>query len=231
MTNSQYIILYALKFDLLTKIYLTIYLKSANFIVKGVCLMNEVPKRKRLLASAYDLFTTKGINATTIQDIVDAAKVAKGTFYLYFEDKYHLQEQLVMAKSEELFNLALDELQHHKIKKFDDQIIFVVDYVIDELKNQPELLNFISKDLSLGIYQEKLSKFLDSDTIKLYDMFMKGVKDNKVKLKNPDVTLFMIIEFVSATVFSVVTKKIDITIDEYKPYLHKVIKNMINGGY
>ena len=69
--------------------------------------MEEVPKRKRLLASAYNLFTTKGINSTTIQDIVDAAKVAKGTFYLYFEDKYHIQEQLVVAKSEELFNNAL----------------------------------------------------------------------------------------------------------------------------
>jgi AcrR family transcriptional regulator len=193
--------------------------------------MEEIPKRKRLLTSAYDLFTTKGINATTIQDIVDAAKVAKGTFYLYFEDKYHIQEQLVINKSEELFNNALTELKNHQIKKFDDQIIFIIDYVIDEIKNQPSLLNFIAKDLSLGIYEEKLTKILDNQSVKLYDMFLKGVKDNHIKLKKPEVTLFMIIEFVSATCFSVITKKIDLTIDEYKPYLHRVIREMINGGY
>jgi hypothetical protein len=62
-------------------------------------------------------------------------------------------------------------------------------------------------------------------------MFLKGVKDNHIKLKKPEVTLFMIIEFVSATCFSVITKKIDLTIDEYKPYLHRVIREMINGGY
>ena len=77
----------------------------------------EENKRNRLLTSAYNLFIHKGINKTTIQDIVDAARVAKGTFYLYFEDKYKLQEELVVEKSKELFNNALDELSKHKIKR------------------------------------------------------------------------------------------------------------------
>ena len=41
-------------------------------------------KKQKLLSSAYKLFTTKGIKNTSIQDIVDSAEVAKGTFYLYF---------------------------------------------------------------------------------------------------------------------------------------------------
>ena len=81
--------------------------------------MEETPKKKRLLASAYNLFTTKGLNATTIQDIVDAAKVAKGTFYLYFEDKYHLQEQLIINISEELFNNALNQNELSEQEWFD----------------------------------------------------------------------------------------------------------------
>ena len=191
--------------------------------------MEEKSKRNRLLKSAYDLFKTKGLNKTTIQDIVDAAKVAKGTFYLYFEDKYNIQEELIIEKSKEIFDTAIDELYKRNVKKFDDQVIFIVDYVIDYLNNEPEILNFISKDLSLGLYQDKWNKIFENDDLKLYDMFLKGIKDSNIKLKNPGLTLFMIIEFVSATVFSVITKKIDITIDEYKPYLHNVIKNMINN--
>lgn len=188
--------------------------------------MEELSKKKRLLSSAYKLFITKGINKTTIQDIVDAAKVAKGTFYLYFEDKYKLQEELVINKSKEIFNDAIENLELQKIKKFDDQVIFVVDYIINVLVNEPGILNFISKDLSLGLYQEKLTNILGGKETRLYDMFINGAKKNGID--NPDIVLFMIVEFISSTVYSVITKKIEITIDEYKPYLHKVIKNMLN---
>ena len=188
--------------------------------------MEELSKKKRLLSSAYKLFAKKGINKTTIQDIVDAARVAKGTFYLYFEDKYKLQEELVVNKSEEIFNEAIEALEKQNIKRFDDQVIFVVDYIIDFLVNEPEILNFISKDLSLGLYQEKLTNILGGKETKLYNMFINGAKNNKVK--KPEITLFMIVEFVSSTVYSVITKKIDIEINEYKPFLHGVIKYMLN---
>ena len=45
-------------------------------------------KKNRLLDTGFKLFTEKGIQNTSIQDIVDNANVAKGTFYLYFKDKY-----------------------------------------------------------------------------------------------------------------------------------------------
>ena len=60
-------------------------------------------KKEKLLKSAYKLFTEKGINATSIQDIVDDANVAKGTFYLYFKDKYDLQNKLIIKKLFEFF--------------------------------------------------------------------------------------------------------------------------------
>lgn len=189
--------------------------------------MEETSKKKRLLSSAYELFAKKGINKTTIQDIVDAARVAKGTFYLYFEDKYKLQEELVTEKSKELFNEALEELTNHKIKKFDDQVIFILDYVIDELNKEKGILNFVSKDLSLGLYQDKLSNMIENDPLKLHDMFMNGAKENKIK--KPEIALFMIIEFFSATAYSVLTNKIDLSITEYKSYLHKVVKNILNN--
>ena len=191
--------------------------------------MEEKSKRKRLLSSAYTLFKTKGLNKTTIQDIVDAAKVAKGTFYLYFEDKYHIQEELIIEKSKEIFNIALNELYKQNINKFDDQIIFIVDYIVDYIQKEPEILNFISKDLSLGLYQDKLNKLFEDNDLKIYDLFVKGIKANNINIKRPEITLFMIIEFVSATCFSIITKKVDLSVDDYKPYLHSVIRHLINN--
>ena len=48
---------------------------------------NKKIKQEALLSSAFKLFTEKGINNTSISDIVSSAKLAKGTFYLYFKDK------------------------------------------------------------------------------------------------------------------------------------------------
>ena len=47
-------------------------------------------KHESLLNTAFDLFTSQGIYKTSISDIVKKAGVAKGTFYLYFTDKYDL---------------------------------------------------------------------------------------------------------------------------------------------
>ena len=40
---------------------------------------------------------------TSISDIVDNAGVAKGTFYLYFKDKYDIRNKLIAHKSGEVF--------------------------------------------------------------------------------------------------------------------------------
>lgn len=44
-------------------------------------------RRAHILESAIRAFSAKGYHQTSIADIVDAAGVARGTFYLYFESK------------------------------------------------------------------------------------------------------------------------------------------------
>lgn len=56
---------------------------------------NKQEKERKLLNTALHLFTEKGIKKTSIQDIVHEAGIAKGTFYLYFKDKYELQDVLL----------------------------------------------------------------------------------------------------------------------------------------
>lgn len=187
-------------------------------------------KEFRLLETAFKLFTEKGLKDTSIQDIVDNASVGKGTFYLYFKDKYEIRDILIAKKSEKLFSEALGALRKNYISNFSDQIIFIINYVIDELVRNPLLLKFISKNLSWGVYNETVAKIYKKDEKKengLYELFLKGVEDNNIKLKNPKVTLFMIIEFVSSTCFDSILYKNPLPIEEYKPYLYEVIRNLI----
>lgn len=193
---------------------------------------NEETKEVRLLNTAFKLFTEKGIKDTSIQEIVDNADVGKGTFYLYFKDKYEIRDVLIAKKSQKLFNDALNNLRKTNIAGLSDQVIFIVDYVIDELKRNQLLLKFISKNLSWGIYSKTVNKIYEESEKEengIHALFLKGVEENNIKLKNPDVTLFMIIELVSSTCFNSILYNEPLPIDEYKPYLFEIIEKLINN--
>lgn len=189
---------------------------------------NKSLKEKSLLDNAFKLFTEKGIKDTSIQEIADKSGVAKGTFYLYFKDKYELQDQLIARKSYQLFNKALKKLDKESITSFDDQIIFIIDYIIDDLSKNKLLLKFITKNLSFGLYNEKVIKLMEDNNIKVRELFIDGISKYNPSIDNPDVTLFMIIELTSSTCFSSIMNKEPLPIDKYKPYLYKTIKGILN---
>ena len=70
-------------------------------------------KRDSLLESAFSLFIDHGFNKTSISDIVNQAGVAKGTFYLYFKDKYDIRNHLIGHKAHQVFLTAYHELLDH----------------------------------------------------------------------------------------------------------------------
>jgi AcrR family transcriptional regulator len=57
--------------------------------------MDKTERRQALLRAARDVFATKGYHEAKVDDIVALAKVAKGTFYLYFPDKRSVFSELV----------------------------------------------------------------------------------------------------------------------------------------
>lgn len=189
-------------------------------------------KEERLLDEGFKLFTTKGLKNTSIQDIVNKANVAKGTFYLYFKDKYELHDILIMKKSKKLFNDALNSLNKSKVTDFVDQIIYIVDYVIDELIKDPILIQFIAKDLAWGVFNKTILELYSREEAEedgLVSLFLTGVEENNIKLDNPQVSLFMIIELVSSTCFTSILYSEPLPIKEYKPFLHKEIKKILQN--
>jgi AcrR family transcriptional regulator len=60
-----------------------------------VALVGKTERRQSILAHARDVFAKKGYHEAKIEDIVQAAGVARGTFYLYFDDKRAVFEEIV----------------------------------------------------------------------------------------------------------------------------------------
>jgi AcrR family transcriptional regulator len=59
-------------------------------------------RKQQLLDAAADLFASRGYETTRIADICEAAGVAKGLFYWYFETKESLVAELVRSMRQQL---------------------------------------------------------------------------------------------------------------------------------
>lgn len=57
--------------------------------------VDKKERRQALLRAARDVFASRGYHDAKVEDICDAANVAKGTYYLYFKDKRTVLEELI----------------------------------------------------------------------------------------------------------------------------------------
>ena len=190
--------------------------------------LNKKRKKSALYNTAFELFTTKGLAKTTISDIVENAGVAKGTFYLYFKNKYEIRDILIVKKTRKLFKDALTALRKNYIESLSDQVIFIVNYVIDELEKNQTLLKFISKNLSWGVFQKALLLENNEDGDSFYQRYYLLLDQSGRMFRNPDLMLYMIVEFVNSTCHSVILQQQPVTLEELKPELAGVICDIIH---
>ena len=189
---------------------------------------NKKQKRDALLNTAYELFTTKGIHATAISDIVKRAGVAKGTFDLYFRDKYDVKNNLVAHKTHELFYRAGFAMEEAQIKGLEDQLIFIIDHIIDDLMKDLPLLNFISKNLVMGALRATLITGKDADN-DIYERFLSMVEEDIYHYQDVDVMLFTIVELAGSAGYNSILYKEPVPIEEYKPFLYRTVRLIIGS--
>lgn len=191
--------------------------------------LNQIKKKNDLVKAAYDLFATDGINNTAISDIAKKAGVGKGTFYLYFKDKYDILDQIILKKSTELLEEALFSAKSFEFKDSADALIFVTDYILEYLKHNKVLLRILHKNLSVSLYKrvlkdeknyQELTQVLELYAAKMHEDYGYSYQES-MRL------LFIILEMVSSIAYSTIIENEPESIDEIRPILFLSIRKMI----
>jgi AcrR family transcriptional regulator len=74
----------------------------------------KAEKRQRIETVALQLFLDQGYDRTSIEQIISGSDIARGTFYLYYDDKFTLFEQLLirwLQPLNESFGIVQQQLQ------------------------------------------------------------------------------------------------------------------------
>lgn len=193
----------------------------------GKLLENKLEKEKRLLKTAFELFNSQGFSKTSIADIVRDAGVAKGTFYLYFKDKYDIQKKLIADKSASLFQHALDYSHYEEQPTTAKKMIAIIDDLLKQMQKNPLLVRFINKNLTWGVFHQALENPNFIEQSNYMEVLQQIISTDNVEYDNPDIMLYTIVSMVGSTCHSVILDNDPVDLETYKPYLYASIEKIV----
>ncbi len=148
----------------------------------------EVSRRQPILRNAARLFSEKGYRGTTVDDIVQATGIAKGTFYIYFKSKEDLLIEVIknliaetvveiedsLAGEKDFIRRMMSKGQTFTRLYAENRDLFSV--LIGETVGNPRLLHQLDEvynalvdpvrdDLRVGIEKLGVRDYRDLDTI------------------------------------------------------------------
>lgn len=128
--------------------------------------MEESRKYRQILEAAIDLFSQRGFESTSVQDIAQTAGIAKGTIYLYFKSK----EDLIKQVYEYCYEMDIQACEEgvEAEKNAADKLCRRMDNIIDYLLGHPREARieqmykvFSSGQESFSCYQEEMYQAIE----------------------------------------------------------------------
>lgn len=187
--------------------------------------MKKEEKRKKLLDAAYLLFLQKGAGHTTINDIAEEAKVAKGTFYLYFRDKESILQALIYRMSYRILAESYEKVNH--TGDFGEEVVQLIDNVIEYFKRDSEVLRLLERNFSWPEVENQMEQKDNPLVMKLTQAVVNSPAmagrshDEILKL------LFVIVEMCGSVCYSSIIEGRPDTIDNMKPVLYDIIRKSL----
>ena len=180
-------------------------------------------KENKISEAAMSSFREKGIEPTSIRDIMNKTGLGLGTFYNYFKDKKDLEQKIVLDILTELFYEAESTCQGDDPKK---RYISFINYIIDYLVKDPLELQLISNNLNWALY----AKIENDDRYKETDNNLQFILNKYSSLFNDELSeserlfiLSLTIQIVLSTCESALMPDSVLDIEEMKPALYKIV--------
>lgn len=186
-------------------------------------------KKKNLLEAARILFLQKGFSKTSISEIAKQAKVAKGTFYLYFKDKDELLEHLILKIGRHILTLAYEYTEQRRTEDFTENVILFVDYIITYFSTHKDSLRLIRRNFTWSMVQHNLEQ-PENDMLQqqlLEQLLASPASQNHTQQELFNI-IYIIVELCGTVCYSSIIEQIPDTIDHMKPLLYTMIRRILN---
>jgi AcrR family transcriptional regulator len=138
--------------------------------------MDKAERRQQILNHAREVFSKRGYHAAKIDDIVAAAGVARGTFYLYFEDKRSIFGEILDLVLARISARIVRVDPHHAGRAVAEQVRDNVRGVVEILLEDRATTKILLSD-AVGVdplFDRKLHSFYDGAATMLEESLRDG---------------------------------------------------------
>jgi AcrR family transcriptional regulator len=167
----------------------------------------KTERRLQILSAARELFAKRGYHQTTIDDIVAQAGVARGTFYLYFEDKRAVFADLIDRFSSRITMAIMRIVTDDPGRAVADQARENIRAIIGVCLAERSMTKILFTD-ALGIdsaFDRKLHTFYDEVVQLLTDSLRDGQQLGIVADGEPRVFAYLTIGALKELLYQAVT--------------------------
>lgn len=192
--------------------------------------MDKITKKKnekytKILDTALGLFEKNGTHLVSIDEIVKGAGVAKGTFYLYFKDRYDLISTLIIEKASKYMSLLSDEYKPRNFGDVSTSVHHYIEYISDFLQKNKTLCILIEKNLNTCVNAVAQTK--EGPIKELYEKIFSELINCGVSEAEARAKLYLYIELIVSSCCNAIIRETPYTIEELKPHLCQIIESSI----
>lgn len=192
--------------------------------------MDKITKKKnekytKILDTALGLFEKNGTHLVSIDEIVKGAGVAKGTFYLYFKDRYDLISTLIIEKASKYMSLLSDEYEPRDFGDVATSVRHYIEYLSDFLQKNKTLCILIEKNLNTCVNAVAQTK--EGPIKELYEKIFSELVNCGVAEAEARAKLYLYIELIVSSCCNAIIRETPYTIEELKPHLCQIIESSI----
>ena len=167
-------------------------------------------RRHEILDAAEKLFSTKGFDATSTNDILEEVGIARGTLYYHFKSKEAIMDALIERYNTKVLNIAKKIANDKSISVFERMMGVVMALNINN-KSEKEIIEHIHKPQNALMHQKVQRVILTEVTPILAEIIEDGIKEGVFNTPYPYESVEMLIAYTN-TVFD--TELIEMTIEE-----------------
>ena len=173
--------------------------EAVSSVLKRRVVKPTEQRRAEILDAALRLFSSKGFHDTTMEEVANAAGVAKGTIYLYFQSKEHLllalKRDFMQGLTDAVANIvadAIEQLEGGKGSDYRDIIDDIFDSVVDYHTSRREAVEVVVRQSpSPDLVNEALE--LEREYLALItSAFRTGMEYGLVHTEDPEMTAHLI---------------------------------------
>ena len=178
-------------------------------------------RKNEILDAAETLFTLKGFDKTSTNEILEAVGIARGTLYYHFKSKEDIMDALIERHTSRLLKAA-KEIAEDKGKPVYDRIIQSV-RALKMNQSGNEVLEHIHRPQNALMHQKVQKTILNGLTPILAGIIREGIEDNLFHTPYPYECVEMLVVYAS-TVFD--GDMLDITQQGYASRVQALIFNV-----